>query len=178
MLCQNCQQRNANVNMRFRLNGQEKQLHLCQTCYESQKQHLSANMGPSLNLGGFGVPHSFPLDDMFKQMSQNQEEMTHKQNGQKPQVQGNGFLDQFGRNLNNMAKAGLIDPVIGRDEEIDRVIEILNRRNKNNPVLIGEAGVGKTAIAEGLALLIEEGSVPNKLKNKQVYLLDVASLSG
>ena len=104
--------------------------------------------------------------------------MTHKQNGQKPQVQGNGFLDQFGRNLNNMAKAGLIDPVIGRDEEIDRVIEILNRRNKNNPVLIGEAGVGKTAIAEGLALLIEEGSVPNKLKNKQVYLLDVASLSG
>ena len=75
-----------------------------------------------------------------------------------------------------MAKAGLIDPVIGRDEEIDRVIEILNRRNKNNPVLIGEAGVGKTAIAEGLALLIEEGSVPNKLKNKQVYLLDVASL--
>ena len=176
MLCQNCQQRNANVNMRFRLNGQEKQLHLCQTCYESQKQHLSANMGPSLNLGGFGGPHSFPLDDMFKQMGQNHEEMTHKQNGQKPQVQGNGFLDQFGRNLNNMAKAGLIDPVIGRDEEIDRVIEILNRRNKNNPILIGEAGVGKTAIAEGLALLIEEGSVPNKLKNKQVYLLDVASL--
>ena len=65
MLCQNCQQRKANVNMRFRLNGQEKQLHLCQTCYESQKQHLSANMGPSLNLGGFGGPHSFPLDDMI-----------------------------------------------------------------------------------------------------------------
>ena len=88
----------------------------------------------------------------------------------------NSFLDKFGRNLNQMAKAGLIDPVIGRDEEIARVIEILNRRNKNNPVLIGEAGVGKTAIAEGLASKIEEGSVPNKLKNKQVYLLDVASL--
>ena len=72
-----------------------------------------------------------------------------------------------------MAKAGLIDPVIGRDEEIARVIEILNRRNKNNPVLIGEPGVGKTAIAEGLALKIEEGVVPNKLMNKQVYLLDV-----
>ncbi len=60
------------------------------------------------------------------------------------------FLDNVGRNLNHMAKAGLIDPVIGRDAEITRVIEILNRRNKNNPVLIGEAGVGKTAIAEGL----------------------------
>ena len=88
----------------------------------------------------------------------------------------NSFLDKVGRNLNQMAKAGLIDPVIGRDAEIARVIEILNRRNKNNPVLIGEAGVGKTAIAEGLASKIEEGSVPNKLKNKQVYLLDVASL--
>jgi ATP-dependent Clp protease ATP-binding subunit ClpE len=87
-----------------------------------------------------------------------------------------GFIDQFGRNLSTMAKAGLIDPVIGRYEEIARVIEILNRRNKNNPVLIGEPGVGKTAIAEGLALKIAEGEVPNKLKTKEVYLLDVASL--
>ncbi|MCX8047785.1 MAG: ATP-dependent Clp protease ATP-binding subunit, partial [Anoxybacillus gonensis] len=74
------------------------------------------------------------------------------------------------------AKAGLIDPVIGRDKEIERVIEILNRRNKNNPVLIGEPGVGKTAIVEGLALKIVEGSVPSKLLNKEVYVLDVASL--
>jgi len=87
-----------------------------------------------------------------------------------------GFIDQFGRNLSNMAKAGLIDPVIGREDEVKRVIEILNRRNKNNPVLIGEPGVGKTAIAEGLALQIAEGAVPGKLKNKEVYLLDVASL--
>src|SRR5690606_26089207 len=72
--------------------------------------------------------------------------------------------------------AGLIDPVIGRDEEIKRVIEILNRRNKNNPVLIGEPGVGKTAIAEGLALKIIEKDVPAKLLNKEVYILDVASL--
>ena len=71
---------------------------------------------------------------------------------------------------------GLIDPVIGREEEIKRVIEILNRRNKNNPVLIGEPGVGKTAIAEGLAIKIIEQDVPAKLKNKEVYLLDVASL--
>lgn len=70
----------------------------------------------------------------------------------------------------------MIDPVIGRDKEIARVIEILNRRNKNNPVLIGEPGVGKTAIVEGLALKIAEGQVPEKLLNKEVYLLDVASL--
>lgn len=87
-----------------------------------------------------------------------------------------GLLDELGRNLTDGANAGLIDPVIGRDEEVARVIEILNRRNKNNPVLIGEPGVGKTAIAEGLALKIASGDVPNKLKNKQIYLLDVSSL--
>ncbi|HBI03589.1 MAG TPA: ATP-dependent Clp protease ATP-binding subunit, partial [Paenibacillaceae bacterium] len=71
---------------------------------------------------------------------------------------------------------GLIDPVIGREKEIEQVIEVLNRRNKNNPVLIGEPGVGKTAIGEGLALRISEGNVPGKLKNKEVISLDVASL--
>ncbi len=86
------------------------------------------------------------------------------------------MLDQYGRYLTQNAKAGLIDPVIGRDKEVKRVIEILNRRTKNNPVLIGEPGVGKTAIAEGLALKIAEGNVPAKLKTKEVYLLDVASL--
>ncbi|CEH32320.1 Negative regulator of genetic competence ClpC/Mec B [Aneurinibacillus migulanus] len=87
-----------------------------------------------------------------------------------------GVLDEVGNNLSEAAKAGLIDPVIGRDNEIERVIEILNRRNKNNPVLIGEPGVGKTAIAEGLALKIVEGHVPTKLRNKIIYTLDVSSL--
>src|SRR5699024_5907188 len=73
-------------------------------------------------------------------------------------------------------RQGEIDPVIGRDNEVKRAIETLNRRNKNNPVLIGEPGVGKTAIAEGLALKIVEGDVPAKLLNKEVYVLDVASL--
>ncbi|WP_338451871.1 AAA family ATPase [Niallia oryzisoli] len=173
MLCQNCEERNANINMRLVLNGKEKQIHLCQTCYDAKKQKLAANFGP--NFGPFNSFNELPIEELFHKMQQ-QSAHDNQIFQNQPTSLKEGFLDQFGRNLNQMAKAGLIDPVIGRDEEINRVIEILNRRNKNNPVLIGEPGVGKTAIAEGLALKIEEGSVPAKLKNKQVYLLDVASL--
>src|SRR5699024_9939603 len=87
-----------------------------------------------------------------------------------------GLIDELGTNVTDQARQGEIDPVIGRDNEVKRVVETLNRRNKNNPVLIGEPGVGKTAIAEGLALKIVEGDVPSKLLNKEVYVLDVASL--
>jgi ATP-dependent Clp protease ATP-binding subunit ClpE len=178
MICQICQQKNSNINMKMILNGKETQLYLCQTCFQSQKQKIASNFGPDFNpFNGFSGFHQLPIDDLFKDM-QNQQNNAHSpmQQATPNHSPSNGFLDQFGRNLNQMAKAGLIDPVIGRNEEIARVIEILNRRNKNNPVLIGEPGVGKTAIAEGLALKIEEGAVPHKLKNKQVYLLDVASL--
>lgn len=86
------------------------------------------------------------------------------------------YLDKFTVNLNERAKASKIDPVIGRDKEIDRILQILLRRTKNNPVLIGEAGVGKTAIAEGLALRIVEGKVPEVLENKIVYSLDLPAM--
>ncbi|WLR52127.1 AAA family ATPase [Bacillus tianshenii] len=178
MKCQNCHQKQANVQLRLNINGQKKQMHLCSTCYHDIENELHTPHGQNplaSGFDGFGGYGSF--DDFFgkgagspqgmEQASQHQ-----TQHGGK----GGGFLDQFGRNLSDAAKAGLIDPVIGRDEEIDRVTEILNRRNKNNPVLIGEPGVGKTAIAEGLALKISEGDVPTKLLNKEVYLLDVASL--
>jgi len=85
-------------------------------------------------------------------------------------------LDAFGTNLNDRAMLGKIDQIVGREKEIERVIQILNRRNKNNPVLIGEPGVGKTAIAEGLAVRIIEGRVPSKLMDAEIYLLDLAAV--
>jgi ATP-dependent Clp protease ATP-binding subunit ClpC len=89
---------------------------------------------------------------------------------------GSVVLDQFGRNLTAAAHDGKLDPVIGRAEEMERVMQVLSRRSKNNPVLIGEPGVGKTAVVEGLAQAIERGDVPETLKDKQLYSLDLGSL--
>jgi ATP-dependent Clp protease ATP-binding subunit ClpC len=86
------------------------------------------------------------------------------------------LLDQFGRNLTKQATEGKLDPVVGRQTEIERVMQILSRRQKNNPVLIGEPGVGKTAVVEGLAARIAANQVPELLKNKQIYTLDLAAL--
>ena len=98
--------------------------------------------------------------------------MEYNQNNQnKPQN-----LEQFAINLNERARKGKLDPVIGRDEEIRRVLQILSRRTKNNPILIGEPGTGKTAIIEGLAQRIVRGDVPENLKSKTVYSLDMGAL--
>lgn len=169
MKCQVCQHNQATVEVYKQVNGQKSSLKMCSACFQKQQT-------PS------GIHGGFPFDELFKGMSMsgNPNHGFHDQQSS-PQTQvgngGNGVLDQFGRNVTGAAKAGLIDPVIGRDKEVDRVIEILNRRNKNNPVLIGEPGVGKTAIAEGLALKIVAGDVPSKLLNKEVYVMDVASLT-
>ena len=92
------------------------------------------------------------------------------------QNEKNSFLNRFAINLNEAAKNGKLDPVIGRDEEIRRILQILRRRTKNNPILIGEPGTGKTAIVEGLAHRILRGDVPENLKRKQVYSLDMGAL--
>ncbi len=90
--------------------------------------------------------------------------------------QGSAVLDQFGRNLTQLAGENKLDPVIGREKEIERVMQVLSRRTKNNPVLIGEPGVGKTAVVEGLSQSIVKGEVPETLKGKQIYTLDLGAL--
>ena len=132
---------------------------------------------------------AIPIGSIFSNMFQNKNDNDDEQeisNGRKKvkvekkknkkQNKKKKFLDTFGTNLTNKAKNNELDIVIGRDKEIGRVIQILNRRSKNNPCLIGEPGVGKTAIAQGLAIRIANQNVPAKLLNKEVYLLDMTSI--
>ncbi|MGD7043485.1 AAA family ATPase [Jeotgalibacillus proteolyticus] len=168
MICEKCQSNQANVQLRLQINSQQQDFNLCSNCYREEKAKLHSAMNKQNK-----PSNESPIDDFLSSFNQGQPNAKNKaaQQGQK-----DGLLEEYGRNISHLAKAGLIDPVIGRDKEIDRMIEVLNRRNKNNPVLIGEPGVGKTAVAEGLAARISEGKVPSKLKSKEVILLDVASL--
>jgi ATP-dependent Clp protease ATP-binding subunit ClpE len=169
MQCQQCGQNEATMNLAMQINNQRMQMHMCNECFTELQGSLTSGNIPSFN----GNTNDAFSNNFFQANGGNQARtQTKKRKGKK----GNGLLDQLGQNVSDAARAGEIDPVIGRDHEIKRVIETLNRRNKNNPVLIGEPGVGKTAIAEGLAVKINEGDVPTKLMNKEVYLLDVASL--
>lgn len=169
MKCQQCKVNRATVNMQMQLNNEKVQLHVCHDCFEDIKQQMNPNN--FFQQGGNMNEHPFFQGAMGGQGQGNSRTQTQQQ-----ATNDNGLLDELGTNVTDSARNGQIDPVIGRDQEVKRVIETLNRRNKNNPVLIGEPGVGKTAIAEGLALKIIEGDVPSKLMNKEVYIIDVASL--
>lgn len=176
MKCTRCNQNEAEIYLQIEVNGDQKEYHLCESCYhEVKKETYNKTMSP------FGISFSSGLFS-GSQSSDHQSPKGGQAGGatsmaRPSEEQGKSILEQYGRNLTDIAKTGLIDPVVGRQDEIEQVIEILNRRNKNNPVLIGEPGVGKTAIVEGLAQRIHEGDVPSKLMNKQIVSLDVASLT-
>jgi ATP-dependent Clp protease ATP-binding subunit ClpC len=125
-------------------------------------------------LKGMGLSFESLIQDVSKLL--NEEPNAKKQQKTQNQNPNTPTLNKYGRDLNEMARDGKLDPIIGRSGEIERVIQILSRRTKNNPVLIGDPGVGKTAIAEGLAQKIYEGDVPESLKSKRVVTLDLSSM--
>ena len=141
------------------------------------------NINPENMSEDGGIPLGSIFSNMFGDNSSTGKETESDSSGKRkvktekrPKEKKKSFLDIYGTNLTNKARKNELDIVIGRDKEIERVIQILNRRSKNNPCLIGEPGVGKTAIAQGLAIKIAEKKVPAKLLNKEVYLLDMTAV--
>ena len=194
MLCQNCKINESTIHLYTNVNGKKQQVDLCQNCYQIMKTDPNNSLlGGLTNMNNHNMD---PFDDFFNHLGnfQGPKDSTPPtqsggsygggnygpgSNNQRPQSASNkpkGLLEEFGINVTEIARRGDIDPVIGRDDEIRRVIEILNRRTKNNPVLIGEPGVGKTAVVEGLAQKIVDNDVPQKLQGKEVIRLDVVSL--
>ena len=155
--------------------------------FENIFKDLSENLNiDAINDDAINKNNSNSLGSIFSNMFSNSDNIENEEDtssqrkkvkvDKKSKDKKKKFLDTYGTNLTNKARQGQLDQVIGRSKEIQRIVQILNRRSKNNPCLIGEPGVGKTAIAQGLAIKIAEKKVPAKLLNKEVYLLDMTSI--
>ncbi|CAK0805627.1 unnamed protein product [Prorocentrum cordatum] len=141
-----------------------------------QKEESVVSFCEKLSIDPQRVPEEITMElDQLQAAAEGEEGMLAQGDGKKKKT-GDSALLEFGKDLTELAAAGEMDPLVGREEEIERAIQILARRQKNNPVLIGEPGVGKTAIAEGLALRIAQGAVPDMLENKRVIELDLGTL--
>ncbi|MDR0614978.1 MAG: ATP-dependent Clp protease ATP-binding subunit [Lactobacillales bacterium] len=199
MLCQICGTRDATIHLYSKAGEREIQLDFCQGCYQkvkelkmkygkkkpltSNKKNFADGKWDELlkmankylsDINDDDLP--FPMKALFSDDWDNDSPVKVDNFHRRKYMMTNEFLREFGTNITEIARDGEIDPVVGRDTEIKRVIEILNRRTKNNPVLIGEPGVGKTAVIEGLAQKIVNDDVPQKLQGKEIIRLDVASL--
>lgn len=172
----------------FKTGKEDEITYLCENCL---RDHMIQDLSKGLNDFPFSIDGLVDMVGNILDPQQNDYESDHKPHEPKqesPQPYGQktmsrsrrhkkSVLHEYCFDLTELARMGEIDPIVGRDDEIERVIHILNRRTKNNPVLIGEPGVGKTAIVEGLALQIAAGNVPEKLKNKSVLSLDITAVT-
>ena len=188
-LCYNCAKEKG-INplevLAKQANLSEEELNDMSKQFENLFDDLSENLNiEELNEEEIQASGGIPLGSIFSNMfggkspeTNSKEENSNKKikTEKRPKEKKKSFLDIYGTNLTNKARKNELDIVIGRNKEIERVIQILNRRSKNNPCLIGEPGVGKTAIAQGLAIKIAEKEVPAKLLNKEVYLLDMTAI--
>ena len=190
-LCYNCaKQRGINPLevLSKQANLSEENLDDMSKQFEEMFKDISNNISPEeinqiASTESGNIPIGSIISNMFSSQPQASENKNEDADSKKkiktekpPKVKRKNYLDTFGTNLTQKARENKLDAVIGRDREIQRMIQILNRRSKNNPCLIGEPGVGKTAIAQGLAIKIANQKVPAKLLNKEVYLLDMTSL--
>jgi ATP-dependent Clp protease ATP-binding subunit ClpC len=176
MKCERCQKNPARVRVDQIVNGRREQHYLCQQCVDELMSAAMDQMGGNLDGSGLdasNAPFGFSANNNNSAAASGRGTATAERQASNSKTP---TLDQFGRDLTGEAAEGKLDPAAGRDRELRRVITVLGRRQKNNPVLIGEPGVGKTAIVEGLARRIQEGNVPANLRGKRIVSLNIGGM--